>query len=333
MPLFPTPGQLASRADFYHQLSQLTGAGLGMLQVLEHQVRHPSDPSLAAALPRLLAHLENGATLGDAFRSAGPAFTPFEVSLVDSGERSGRLPEVFGSLAADYLSRAQMLRQTLSGLLYPAAVLHLALFVVGLLSVVQGGDPFWALLQLAGLLIPLYALGWLALRSVLGARGEASQARAERLLGRVPWLGKARHDLALARLASALEALLSAGVNVIEAWSLAAGAAGSPALRRAVLRWQPALRDGATPAELLAASPEFPEVFSNLYRTGEVSGKLDETLRRLQALHHEQGMAGLKSFVDWLPRVIFVLVALLAAYVVVRFWMGYFGAIGQVLDS
>jgi type II secretory pathway component PulF len=60
----------------------------------------------------------------------------------------------------------------------------------------------------------------------------------ERTLRWVPILGKARQDLALARLAAALEALLNAGVPIIGAWELAATASGSPALRRTVLTWR-----------------------------------------------------------------------------------------------
>ena len=43
MPLIVTPGQLSRRADFYHQLAQLTSAGLGLVQALEQIRRHPLE--------------------------------------------------------------------------------------------------------------------------------------------------------------------------------------------------------------------------------------------------------------------------------------------------
>ena len=96
----------------------------------------------------------------------------------------------------------------------------------------------------------------------------------------VPILGTARHYLALSRLAAALEALISAGVNIFEAWDLAATASGSPALRRAVAAWKPRVVAGQMPSEAVRRCPLFPETFANLYASGEISGKLDESLRQ-----------------------------------------------------
>jgi type II secretory pathway component PulF len=145
-------------------------------------------------------------------------------------------------------------------------------------------------------------------------------------------LGAARRDLALSRLAAALEALLAAGVNVLEAWDMAVKAAGSDQLQAAVRGWRSRWPGGATPAEVLAQTPVFPELFANLYRTGEVSGKLEETLHRLRDLYFDSGMARMKAFVDWLPRVLFLGVACLAGYVVIRFWLGYFQTVSDAIN-
>lgn len=325
----PTPGHLARRADFYHQLGQLTGAGLGVVQALEHQARIPSDPTLQAPLRTMLQQLGAGATLADAVRATGPALPPFDQALIEAAERSGRLPRVFGMLANHYLARSQMLRQTLSSLAYPVLVLHLALFVMGLLEVVRGGSVLLGAGKLVLLLGLLYGgVGWVW-HAAFGRRGAGGRAITERVLRRVPWLGLARQDLALARLAAALEALLAAGINVLEAWPMAVRVTDSPALQAAVAAWPPRLEAGATPAEVMAQTPQFPEFFTNLYRTGEISGKLEESLQRLHAVYFDQGMTRLKAFVDWLPRVLFLGVALLAGYVVIRFWMGYFQTLSQ----
>jgi len=83
----------------------------------------------------------------------------------------------------------------------------------------------------------------------------------------------------LSRLAGALEALLSAGVTIIEAWELAATACGSPSIRRTVMAWRPLVDGGQTPAEVVALRPDFPSLFANQYTSGEISGKLDDTLK------------------------------------------------------
>jgi type II secretory pathway component PulF len=128
----------------------------------------------------------------------------------------------------------------------------------------------------------------------------------------------------LSRLAAALEALISAGVTIIEAWELAATASGSPALRRAVLAWKPQLLSGKMPAEAVGGCSLFPEMFANLYASGEVSGKLDESLGRLRQYYQEEGTRKLHAVAQWTPRIIYLLVALMIAYRVIQYWTGYF---------
>ena len=45
-----TPGQFTQRAEFYHQLAQLTAAGIGVVQALEQIKRHPPASSFRAPL-------------------------------------------------------------------------------------------------------------------------------------------------------------------------------------------------------------------------------------------------------------------------------------------
>ena len=70
---------------------------------------------------------------------------------------------------------------------------------------------------------------------------------------RVPVLGPARRNLALARLSLSLESLLTAGVSVVEAWPLAAAASGSPALQRTVGVWAPSWKAGGDAASCRAS--------------------------------------------------------------------------------
>jgi len=129
MSLFVTPRQLARRADFYHQLAQLTAAGIGLIQALELQQRSPPLPSFHQPITRILEQLRTGATFGHALEAAGSWLTRFDVALLDSGERSGRLPATFQLLAEHYTANAALLRQTLSSFAYPAFLFHFAIFI------------------------------------------------------------------------------------------------------------------------------------------------------------------------------------------------------------
>jgi type II secretory pathway component PulF len=220
-------------------------------------------------------------------------------------------------------------------LAYPLFLLHAAamVFPVGTLAaLVWEGRVFSFLVQKAAILAPLYLSVLLVIFLSQGSHSESWRAWIERALGLVPMLGPARRKLALARLAAALEALLNAGVSILLAWDLAARASGSPALSRTVAGWQPLLAAGETPGEALSRSPAFPELFTNLYCAGEVSGQLDDTLRRLHAHYQEEGTGQLRRFARRTAHGVHLVILGAIAWFILSFWMGYLRGIEQVLE-
>jgi type IV pilus assembly protein PilC len=329
MPLIVTPRQLTQRAELYHQLAQLTSAGVGVVPALEQIKCNPPARSFREPLQHFLDELANGRTLSDSLQSGGwlPAF---DTALIEAGERSGRLDGCFRMLADYYNDRARVIKLVISQLIYPVGLIHLAAFVF-LIVLPFAASQFnasliWLFIRAALVLAPLYGIVVLTIYALQSRHGEQWRARLESLLRPVPLLGAARHCLALSRLSAALEALISAGVSIVDAWSLAATASGSPAFRRAVATWKPQLAAGRTPAELVRACPLFPETFANLYASGEVSGKLDETLRRLYAFYQEEGTLKLNLFATWMPRLAYLIVACIIGYKVIQFYTGYFNA-------
>jgi type II secretory pathway component PulF len=327
MPLIITPGQLSRRADFYHQLGQLSGAGFGLIQALEQIKRSPPAPSYRAPVGRVIEQIAAGGTFTDALQQCGHWLPAFDIALLQAGEHSGRLDACFRLLANYYTDRARLARQVIGDLAYPVFLLHFAVFILPVVQLFQPGGLAVYLCQTLGVLIPLYALVALVILAAQSRHGETWRAGFESLLHPIPVLGQARRYLALARLAAALEALLSAGVTIIEAWELAATASGSPALRRTVLAWRPQVNGGLTPAEAVSASGRFPEIFASQYATGEISGQLDDTLRRLHTYYQEEGSRKLHAVARWAPRAMYLCVVLMITYRILHFYMNYFNMV------
>jgi type IV pilus assembly protein PilC len=334
MSLTITPRQFTQRAEFYHQLAQLTSAGIGVLPALEQIKRNPPARSYREPIQRLLAELAQGRTLTGSLQQVEAWLPEFDIALIDAGERSGRLDACFRLLADYYNDQARITKQVISQLLYPVALVHLAaiIFIIVLPFARSQFNASLVLLtaKAALALAPLYLAVAFIIYATQSRHGENWRALIESIFRWIPILGKARHFLSLARLVAALEALISAGVNIIQAWDLAANASGSPALRRAVASMKPGVIAGQTPAEAIRKQSQFPDLFANLYNSGEVSGKLDETLRRLYAHYQEEGSHKLQMFAQWMPRLIYGLVAALVAYNVIKFWTGYFNQISSI---
>ncbi|PWU17329.1 MAG: hypothetical protein C5B50_11615 [Verrucomicrobia bacterium] len=322
------PGHFARRSDFYHQLGQLTSAGLGVVNALQQLQRTPPARSYRKPIQSALEHLDAGCTLSESCRQVRGWLPDFDIALLQVGEQSGRLDGAFRSLTEYYNDRAQLARLLILGLLYPACLFHFAVFILPLAQFVISGNWRAYLLQTFGILLPIYAVLAFVVYASQSSHGERWRAALEKILSPVPVLGNARRCLALSRLAGALDALLAAGVTVIEAWELAAVASGSPALRRTVLAWRPLVDAGQTPGETLSSSNRFPEIFANQYITGEISGKLEESLRRLQQHYRDEGFRKLRVVTWSFLILIYSAVVVMIAFKVILFWTNYFKQIG-----
>src|SRR4051812_9921373 len=331
MGLVVTPRQLAHRAELYHQISQLTEAGIPLPQGLKVLHKSPPSRSFRAPLSRMLHELDQGATFNQAVRAVEGWLPTFDAALLEAGEKSGRLPQCFKLLAQYYTERSQLARQVIQDLAYPVFLFHFAILIGPFPALVLSGDVMAYLSTTLKVLLPIYAMTALILFASQGRHAEGWRAFIERLTRWIPLLGPARRALALSRLASALEALINAGVPIIEAWELAARASGSPALRKAVWEWRPLIQAGTTPAEALAGTQAFPEMFRNLYNTGEMSGRTDETLLRLQQYYQEEGTRRLKLFSSWVPKLMYFAIVIMIAYRVVTFYANYYNQIGNAI--
>ena len=84
-----------------------------------------------------------------------------------------------------------------------------------------------------------------------------------------------------------------------------------------VLAWRREVDAGQTPAEVVTASGRFPQLFSSQYAAGEISGQLDETLRRLHTYYLEEGSRKLHAVSRWVPRMVYLAIVLAVAYRIV----------------
>src|SRR2546425_4361766 len=124
MPLDLTPSQFSRRAEFYHQLGALTGAGLGLIRGLETLKRNPPARSYREPINRVLEQLTQGYTFTESLRRVGQWLPGFDIALLQAGEQSGRLEACFRLLADYYRDRAKLARQMMADLAYPVVPFH-----------------------------------------------------------------------------------------------------------------------------------------------------------------------------------------------------------------
>lgn len=317
MSLLITPGQLARRAEFYLQLARYTSAGINLTAAMGQLVQRPPARAFREPLRRALEYLNEGSTFTESLQAGGHWLPEFDLALLRAGEHSGRLDSCLQMLADYYTDRARMARQMLSGLLYPAFLFHFAVFILPFPQLFLTWDFRAYLWQTLPIIMPVYVIVGFIIYAAQSRHAESWRAVLEVFLRPVPVLGPARHYLSLARLCAALEALLSAGIMIIEAWEMAAKASGSPGIMRTVASWKSDLLAGRTPAEMVSASPhQFPELFASQYHSGEISGSLDQALRSLHRYYQAEGSQNMNLLSVWVPRLVYLaLVFVIAAQI------------------
>jgi type II secretory pathway component PulF len=328
-----TPGQLNRRAELYHQLGTMIAAGVPLIRALEMASNNASLRGSQKTIATLIQHLKNGLSFSDSMVRAQGWLPDFDVALLSAGEQSGRLDTCFKQLGVYYATRATIIRDTISRLLVTVATLHvfLLIFPLGLFVDCAKGildndyAPFLKYIVEKIIVFGLlYGIVLFFIFACQGKRGDRWRSIVEMLAQSIPLLRTAQKYLVLTRLAAALESLIISGVSIIKSWPLAAAASGSPHLKRQVAMWEAKLESGSTPAELVSQTHYFPEMFKNLYHTGEVSGKLDESLGRLRVYFNEEGFRTLALFTKIFTGTIYGLVVVLVAYNVIKFYSNLF---------
>ena len=260
----------------------------------------------------------------------------FDTAMLSAGEQSGKLEFSFKSLGEYYATRAKSFAKSSRTVAVATLNLHVFLLVFPLSHLI--GFAMGLLNNDYSLCIPFivqkikfYGILWGSIIFFIfacqGKHGERWRAFLEYLNQAVPLLRTALKYLVLFRFTTALDALLNSGISIIKGLPMAAAASASPHLKQSIATWPPKLETGTTPAELVRQEYYFPEMFVNLYHTGEISGNLDDSIKRLKTYYYDEGIRLLRMFMRIFSRGLYLLIALMIAYNVIGFYKGYFSPI------
>jgi type II secretory pathway component PulF len=317
---------LPQRAAFYRALSQMLGAGGSVDSAIELAIAQLPNADQARAGESIRTALAQGQPFSRAL-AAAPLFPPAHLHFMELAEQSGQLDALLRELA-DFTEELIALRRVIvSGLALPAIYLLLAAFIAPLPAYVLGGS----LAQY--LATALAALGGFG--AVIGGIVVAVQRAPGEILDRVllplPVLGRTWRELDYWNLTRTLALLSRTSLGVIQAVRLAADTCQSPRLSRA-LRASAAQAEaqGSPLSPMLQQSGELPSEMIALWRTGEQSGRLDETFQRLATFYAERCRLRLATLAAWVPRVAYFAVALYMVWLIFRLAGNYINALNAL---
>ncbi len=328
---------------FTVQLNRLLRAGLPLdraLNILQRLLSSSGKDQLATIIDTLSKDIEAGEDFASAL-SKHPFFPPYYVNLVRAGQAAGALPRILESLA-DYLQKQQAFRQELlSALLYPSFLLIFGLFAVQTVLVYVlprfgrifddlGVDPpaFTRFLIKLGLfwrdwgplvLILLLGVG-VYLRHRLGS--PEGRKRLEELLLRLPLLGRNLLLADLARIFRGLAVMMSGGVPVEKALSLASEIPTLSMLRDLLSRAGEEVKKGQ-PLSASFRSLPFPFVV-DLLTVGEETGDLAEAFSDIATLAEEEVQNYTQRFLTLLEPAAILFFGLLLGTIIISIMLAIF---------
>jgi general secretion pathway protein F len=281
------------------QLATLLGAGLTIEQALNALIDQSERDAERQLLAAVRGDVLAGQPLARALGRHPAAFPEVYVTLVDAGERSGRLADVLARLA-DYTEEREQLRAKVAlAFIYPALVTIVAVTVVtGLLlyvvpqvvQVFQNANqqlPFltraliglsWFLRVYGGFVVIALVVAFLAARAALAV--PRLRARWHSLVLRLPIVGALARGLNTARLAATLAILVGSRVPLLASLRAGVGVVSNLPMKHALEEAAARVQEGASLSRSLGASRLFPPLMVHMIASGESSGRLAEMLER-----------------------------------------------------
>ena len=331
------------------QWAAMLRAGVPVVQALGMLCRSMNAKALVAVMQGVRSDVEAGVALHLALAQRPQHFSGLYVHMVQAGEAAGILDTMMERLSITLEKNEAMRSKIRSALMYPIAVMVVALGILVLILVLVvpvfqdvfqsfGAELPFATQVVVGLSNALVGAWPVALPLGLLLIGAAQQnspaaSRVRQWLARWwlrwPVLGPLLTTAVVARWAQTLSALLAAGVPLPEALGPTAQACDHPVFASTTLRLQRQVMQGHSLSDSMTQSGRFPAMIVQLCATGEETGALDSLLGRAGSLMEsalDDQVNGLSSLLE--PLIIVVLGGFIGA-ILVAMYLPIF-SLGQV---
>jgi type II secretory pathway component PulF len=337
----------ASREDiasFYRQFALVIESGFPLAKSLSVVAGTVQNAELARTCAALAASLESGRALDASMKEFPWYFPASHIAVVRASHESGSLGEALDYLAESTEHQEEIRGRIEGALAYPITLLAMGIAALAIIFyfVVPSFQASIAEANLgersgiAALVIAFsgFLRTWYGLPLILGAvagvvlglRGWRAQNRAasDRLLGRLPVIGRMLLLAHTSQFVDVLHMLLRHGVQLAPALPLAAEGVNNAYLRQAIVEAVKEVAAGRSMVQPLRSFPNLPPVFLEMLALGEASGRLPDTLGHLSRFLRRRLTATVDRFGVMIQPILLVVGGVVVTGVVLAFFTTYF---------
>jgi len=282
----------------YRQVAMLLESGTDIAASLDLLQQQATNRALKKVLAEVTSDVRGGNQFSVALEKHPKIFPSVHCRLLSVGEQSGDLESVLRQVA-DYMEKeAATAKETKSALMMPAITAVIAVIVIGLLImfILPSFADMYAALgvdlpTMATLLITVgeqaRSHGMYILLAVLVLAGAVffyiktpgGRYNWDRMLLKLPLLGRVRQLTELARCCRSLSLLFRTGLPLPEAMSMAIQSSGNRVLAKALGNVQQDMVKGEGLSRPMAKNKLFLPMMVQMVKVGEETGNLDVTLQ------------------------------------------------------
>jgi len=350
LPTFGSQGVAAKElAIFFRQFSVMIDSGLPLVQCLEILGANQENKAFQKVLADVRGRVEGGSTLANALREHPKVFDQLVVNMIEAGETGGILDTILQRLSV-YVEKAVKLRAAVkSALIYPVAVVSVAIIVVGLLlwKVVPIFANMFASL---GVQLPLPTRIVVGISGFLGSFGwviillggglsmviktfyatPGGRLTIDGFMLKLPIFGTLIRKIAVARFTRTLGTLITSGVPLLESLDITARTSGNAIVEQAILKVRSAVEEGRTLTDPLRETEVFPNMVTQMIAVGEQTGAMDAMLQKIADFYEQEVDAAVKDMLTLLEPVIISFLGATVGGVVISMYLPMFELIAKM---
>ena len=298
---FGTGVKTEERITFTKNLSAMLSAGLPLSRALSVIERQTKNKNLKAIVTSLEEDVKKGSSFFEALARYPKVFSKLFISMTKAGEESGKLSDAL-KIVAQQMDRSYSLQKKIKGAMIYPAIIMMAIIVIGILMmiyvvptlsntfkelnvelptatrVIITVSDFMAanVVVVFGILITAFAGIYAFVKSKFGSRVILAGALY------VPAIGELVRETMGARAARSLSSLLTSGVEMLTALSIAQEVVGDNIFGKVLEDAGVRVRKGESLSAAFVANPKlYPPFISDMISVGEETGKVADMLEQI----------------------------------------------------
>lgn len=298
---------LAEKLLFFQLVGAMSNAGLPIVDSLQLLLGQTKNPKMVMVIKDMITSIEAGESLAGSMRQNNDVFDEATCSVVEAGEKSGKLNDILKELVSQYEQLDSIKKKIKSVMTYPIVVFvtMILLTVVVLVFVVPklvelfgSADslplPTRILITGSDLVINnfiLLLIGIIAVGSsfVYWKKTRAGGRIWGSFLFMLPIVGDILQKMVLTKVSRIFGFLMTAGVPVVESLKIASHVAENDLYQEKLLLAADDLTKGISIAENLSDDEKlFPKMIVNMMAIGEKTASLDTIMSKAADFYKDE---------------------------------------------